>query len=66
MVKAASSVPAPQAAVGSGSVAGQIQDAFHRNVNFVLGGQLSAPMGWRADLKGVIPFAFPVFWNMDR
>jgi aspartate racemase len=27
MVKAASSVPAPQAAVGSGSVAGQIQDA---------------------------------------
>jgi peptide/nickel transport system substrate-binding protein len=47
-------------------LAGQIQKAFHRNVNFVLGGQLSAPMGWRADLKGVIPFAFPVFWNMDR
>jgi peptide/nickel transport system substrate-binding protein len=47
-------------------LAGQIQKAFHRNVNFVLGGQLSAPMAYRADLKGVIPFAFPVFWNVDR
>lgn len=47
-------------------LAGKIQDAFHRNVNLVLGGQLSAPMAWRSDLKGVIPFAFPVFWNMDR
>jgi peptide/nickel transport system substrate-binding protein len=45
---------------------GQIQEAFHRDVNFVLGGQLSAPMAYRADLKGVIPFAFPVFWNIDR
>jgi len=47
-------------------LAAQIQKAFHRNVNFVLGGQLSAPTAYRADLKGVIPFAFPVFWSMDR
>jgi peptide/nickel transport system substrate-binding protein len=45
---------------------GLIQKAFHRDVNFVPGGQLSAPMAYRADLKGVIPFAFLVSWNMDR
>jgi peptide/nickel transport system substrate-binding protein len=48
------------------TLAAQLQAAFHANVNMVLGGQFSAPPAYRANLKGVIPFAFPVFWNMER
>ncbi|MEA2737626.1 MAG: peptide/nickel transport system substrate-binding protein [Acetobacteraceae bacterium] len=44
----------------------QIQAEFHSNVNLVLAGQFSAPMAYRSDLKGVVPFGFPVFWNMER
>jgi peptide/nickel transport system substrate-binding protein len=47
-------------------LAGQLQAAFHRNVNYVLGGQFSAPAAYRSNLKGVVPFGFPVFWNMER
>jgi peptide/nickel transport system substrate-binding protein len=47
-------------------LAAQIQAAFHRNVNYVLGGQFSAPMAYRSDLHGLIPFAFPVFWSVER
>ena len=47
-------------------LAAQIQAAFHRNVNYVLGGQFAAPAAWRSDLHGVVPFAFPVFWNVER
>jgi peptide/nickel transport system substrate-binding protein len=48
------------------TLAAQLQAAFHKNVNMVLGGQFSAPPAYRADLKGLIPFAFPVFWNIER
>lgn len=44
----------------------EIQGAFHRNVNLVMGGQFSAPAAYRANLYGIIPFAFPVFWNVER
>jgi peptide/nickel transport system substrate-binding protein len=44
----------------------QIQAEFHSNVNLVLAGQFSAPMAYRSDLKGVVPFGFPVFWGMER
>lgn len=47
-------------------LAAQIQVEFHRNVNYVLAGQFSAPMAYRADLRGVVPFGFPVFWNVER
>jgi peptide/nickel transport system substrate-binding protein len=47
-------------------LARQIQAEFHRNVNYVLAGQFSAPMAYRADLHGVVPFGFPVFWNIKR
>jgi peptide/nickel transport system substrate-binding protein len=47
-------------------LAAQLQAAFHRNVNYVLGGQFSAPMAYRTTLKGVVPFPFPVFWNIER
>jgi peptide/nickel transport system substrate-binding protein len=47
-------------------IAGRIQAAFHSNVNYVLAGQFSAPMAYRSDLHGVVPFGFPVFWNVVR
>jgi peptide/nickel transport system substrate-binding protein len=47
-------------------LAGQLQAAFHENVNYVLGGQFSAPAAYRSNLKGVIPFPFPVFWNIEK
>ncbi|MGA3005762.1 MAG: ABC transporter substrate-binding protein [Acetobacteraceae bacterium] len=47
-------------------LAAQIQAEFHANVNYVIAGQFSAPRAYRSDLHGVIPFAFPVFWNIER
>jgi peptide/nickel transport system substrate-binding protein len=47
-------------------LAAQIQAEFHDNVNYVIAGQFSAPRAYRSDLHGVIPFAFPVFWNIER
>lgn len=47
-------------------LAEQIQVAAHDNVNYVIAGQFAAPPAWRANLTGVVPFAFPVFWNMAR
>ncbi len=47
-------------------LSGQIQAEFHGNVNLVIAGQFSAPMAYRADLKGVVPFGFPVFWSVER
>jgi peptide/nickel transport system substrate-binding protein len=47
-------------------LAGEIQAAFHHNVNVLLGGQFSAPPAYRSNLHGVIPFGFPVFWSMQR
>jgi len=47
-------------------LAAQIQAEFHSNVNYVLAGQFSAPRAYRADLHGVVPFGFPVFWNIER
>lgn len=48
------------------NLAAQIQTAFHRNVNFVLGGQLAAPAAYRSNLQGLVPFAFPLLWNVAR
>ena len=47
-------------------LAAQIQAEFHSNVNYVLAGQFSAPMAYRSNLHGVVPFGFPVFWNVER
>ena len=43
-----------------------IQAVFHSNVNYVLAGQFAAPPAYRSDLKGMIPFSLPVFWNVRR
>ncbi|WP_243634607.1 ABC transporter substrate-binding protein [Roseicella frigidaeris] len=48
------------------AIAAKLQAAFHRNVNYVLGGQFSAPAAYRSELSGVVPFAFPIFWNIAR
>jgi peptide/nickel transport system substrate-binding protein len=47
------------------SLAEQSQSEFHDNVQYVIAGQLS-PRAYRSDLHGVIPFAFPVFRNVER
>ena len=47
-------------------LAEQIQVAAHDNVNYVIAGQFAAPPAWRSSLTGVVPFAFPVFWNIAR
>ena len=47
-------------------LAEQIQVAFHDNVDYVIAGQVASPQAWRSSLTGVVPFAFPVFWNVDR
>ena len=47
-------------------LADALQARFHENVNYIIGGQFSAPAAWRADLHGVIRFPIPVFWNISR
>ena len=47
-------------------LADKLQIAFHRNVNVVLGGQFQGPPAFRSNLQGWVPFAFPVFWNIER
>ena len=47
-------------------LAQELQAAFHSNVNYILAGQFSAPAAYRSELKDVIEFPIPVFWNMSR
>jgi peptide/nickel transport system substrate-binding protein len=47
-------------------LADQIQVKFHDDVDYVIAGQFAAPPAWRSDLTGVVPFSFPVFWNIAR
>lgn len=47
-------------------LADEIQIAVHGNVNYVIAGQVAAPPAWRSSLTGVVPFSFPVFWNVTR
>ena len=32
----------------------------------IAAGQFRAPAAWRAELRGVIDFGFPVVWNIER
>ncbi len=43
-----------------------IQADFHDNVDYVIAGQFGAPGAWRSSLNGVVPFSFPIFWNISR
>ncbi len=33
---------------------------------FPIAGQFRAPAAWRAELRGVIDFGFPIIWNIER
>jgi peptide/nickel transport system substrate-binding protein len=47
-------------------LADELQASFHQNVNFIIGGQFSVPLAWRAELQGVVPFPIPIFWNISK
>ena len=48
------------------ALADALQVSAHRNVNFAIAGQFGGPAAWRSNLTGVVPFSFPVFWNIER
>ena len=47
-------------------IAGEIQRISYENALMPTGGQFASPAVWRAELKGVIDFGFPIMWNMER
>jgi peptide/nickel transport system substrate-binding protein len=47
-------------------IAGELQRLSIQNANFPLAGQFASPAVWRAELRGVIDFGFPVLWNIER
>ena len=48
------------------AIADKLQERFHRNVNFILGGQFAGPPAYRSELTGAMPFSFPLLWNIER
>lgn len=49
-----------------GSVAALLNKAAIEQATFPIAGQFRAPAAWRAELRGVIDFGFPVVWNIER
>jgi len=47
-------------------LADTLQAAAISDVTLVAGGQFGAPGAWRSSLRGVVPFSFPVFWNIEK
>jgi peptide/nickel transport system substrate-binding protein len=47
-------------------LAGELQRLAIENATFPIAGQFRSPAAWRADLRGVIDFGFPVIWNIER
>jgi peptide/nickel transport system substrate-binding protein len=47
-------------------LAAELQRLSHEYATFPLSGQFQAPAVWRAELRGVIDFGFPVMWNLER
>ncbi|RAI58944.1 ABC transporter substrate-binding protein [Roseicella frigidaeris] len=48
------------------ALAAELQRLAIENVTFPTSGQFRSPAVWRAELKGVIDFGFPVLWNIER
>ncbi|WP_149537378.1 ABC transporter substrate-binding protein [Siccirubricoccus phaeus] len=48
------------------ALAAELQRLSHEYATFPLSGQFQAPAVWRAELRGVIDFGFPVLWNIER
>ena len=47
-------------------IAGELQRISIDNAIFPISGQFASPAVWRAELRGVIDFGFPVLWNVER
>jgi peptide/nickel transport system substrate-binding protein len=47
-------------------LADAVQARAHEVVTYAIAGQFGGPAAWRANLTGVVPFSFPVFWNIER
>lgn len=47
-------------------IAAGIQARAHAAATFPLSGQFQSPAAWRAELRNVVDFGFPVMWNIQR
>ncbi|RKK03512.1 ABC transporter substrate-binding protein [Pseudoroseomonas wenyumeiae] len=47
-------------------IAGELQRISMDQAIFPLAGQFASPAVWRAELRGVVDFGFPVLWNIER
>ncbi|WP_338664533.1 ABC transporter substrate-binding protein [Pararoseomonas sp. SCSIO 73927] len=47
-------------------IAGEMQRISFEQALLPIGGQFASPAVWRAELRGVIDFGFPVMWNLER
>ncbi|WP_160121680.1 ABC transporter substrate-binding protein [Rhodovarius lipocyclicus] len=47
-------------------IAGELQRMSIEQANFPISGQFASAAVWRAELRGVIDFGFPVMWNIER
>jgi peptide/nickel transport system substrate-binding protein len=48
------------------ALAAELQRLAIGAATFPIAGQFQSPAVWRAELKGVIDFGFPVIWNIER
>ena len=47
-------------------IAGELQRMTIENAIFPISGQFASPAVWRAELRGVVDFGFPILWNIER
>ncbi|MBR0667016.1 ABC transporter substrate-binding protein [Roseomonas hellenica] len=47
-------------------IAGELQRIAIDQATFPISGQFASPAVWRAELRGVIDFGFPILWNVER
>jgi peptide/nickel transport system substrate-binding protein len=47
-------------------IAAELNKVAIEQATFPIAGQFRAPAAWRAELRGVIDFGFPVVWNIER
>lgn len=48
------------------ALAAELQRFAIEGATFPIAGQFRSPAAWRAELRGVIDFGFPVIWNIER
>jgi hypothetical protein len=62
----AAAASAADGAGGGGANCELLDRAAVAQATFPIAGQFRAPAAWRAELRGVIDFGFPVIWNIER